>query len=131
LTGNEYQKILQIANFAEHLFLIFNSLSNDEYALSDPDPMPKIVDVALDKDSNDCLLVAVGNAMEWNHIVPFYGRRQMVRGAIYSYYEFVSDEFLDNEQWRERVGRQELMPWVKPFVVNNRISDRNGYRLTR
>ena len=72
--------------------------------------MPKIADVALDRDSNDCLFVVVGNAMEWNHIVPFYGRRQMVRGAIYSYYEFVSDEFLNDEEWRERVEKQDFLP---------------------
>jgi hypothetical protein len=89
--------------------------------------MPKIADVALDKDSSDCLLVAVGNAMEWNHIVPYYGRRQIVRGAVYSYYEFVSDEFLNNNEWRNRVEKQDLMPWIKPYVIRKRISGINGY----
>ena len=121
LTGIEYQKIRQVANFAEHFFLIFNSMSNDEYALSIPDPIPKIADVALDRDSNDCLFVAVGNAMEWNHIVPFYGRRQLVRGAIYSYYEFVSDKYLNDEEWRERVGKQEFLPWIKTYVIDRKI----------
>ncbi len=127
LTGQEYRKIMQVANMAEHLFLIFSSLGNEEYALSEPDPMPKIADVALDRDSNDCLMVAVGNAMEWNHIVPFYGRRQIVRGAIYSYYEFISDVFLNDEEWRERVDKQELMPWVKPYVIKKGIPESRGY----
>jgi len=127
LTGQEYRKIWSVANVAEHYFLIFSSLGNDDHALSNPDPMPKIVDVQLDKDSQDCLLVAVGNAMEWNHIVPFYGRRQIVRGAVYSYYEFVSDEFLNNEEWLKRVEKQDLPHWINPYVIRRRISHPNGY----
>ncbi len=118
LTGEEHQKIRSIANIAEHLFLIFSSLGNEEYAISDPDPMPKIADVAGDRDSNDYLMVAVGNTMEWNHIVPFYGRRQIVKGAIYSYYEFVSDKFLNDEEWREQVTKQDFLPWIKPYITS-------------
>ncbi len=127
LNSREYQKIMQVANVAEHLFFIFSSLGNEEYALSEPDPMPKIADVALDRDSNDCLMAAVGNAMEWNHIVPFYGRRQIVRGAVYSYYEFVSKVFQNDEEWREHVDKQDFVPWIKPYIIKKNVPASKGY----
>ncbi len=127
LTGREYRKIMQVANVAEHIFLIFSSLGNDEYAIADPDPMAKIADVAGDRDSNDYLMVAVGNAMEWDHIVPFYGRRQIVKGSIYSYYEFVSDVFLNDEEWRDQVDKQDFVPWVKPYLMMKNAPGQKGY----
>lgn len=119
LTNDENEKILYVARTAEHLFLIFNSLSNQEYALSIPDPIPKITDVAGDGRISPYLMVAVGNAMEWDYIVPFYGRKQIVKGAVYSYYEFGSNEILNDTEWRAIVNRQEFLPWVRPYITNH------------
>ncbi len=119
LSDKENEKILYVARTAEHLFLIFNSLSNKDFALSNPDPIAKIADVAGGDMSNKIpyLMAAVGNTMEWNYTVPFYGRHQIVKGSIYSYYEFVSDKVLTDKDWREKVKKQELLPWIKPFVT--------------
>lgn len=118
LTNEENEKILYVARTAEHLFLVFNSLSNKDYALSNPDPMAKIADVAGGGVSKiPYLMSAVGNAMEWNFTVPFYGRHQIVKGAIYSYYEFISDKVLTDQEWRESVNQQEILPWIKPYVT--------------
>ncbi|MBI4645817.1 MAG: DUF3160 domain-containing protein, partial [Bacteroidia bacterium] len=119
LTNEENEKILYVAGIAEHLFLIFNSLSNKEYALSNPDPMPKIADVAGDGYISPFLMAAVGNSMEWNYIVPFYGRYQIVKGPIYSYYEFESNQILNDTEWREKVNKQEFLPWIKTYVTNH------------
>ncbi len=73
LSNEENEKILYTARIAEHLFLVFNSLSNKDYALSNPDPIGKIADVAGNSQTS-YLMAAVGNAMEWNYVVPFYGR---------------------------------------------------------
>ena len=116
LSNEENEKILYVARIAEHSFLVFNSLSNKDYALSYPDPMPKIADVFGEKSISPYLLVAVGNPLEWNHIIPFYGRHQIVKGSVYSYYEFESEQLLDDQQWREKVKNQNYLPWVKPFI---------------
>jgi hypothetical protein len=63
------------------------------------------------------LMSAVGNTMEWNYTVPFFGRHQIVKGSIYSYYEFSSDKSLTDQEWREKVETQEILPWIKPFVT--------------
>lgn len=115
LTDAENEKILYVARTAEHLFLIFNSLANKDYALSDPDPIAKIADVAGDHKTS-ILHAAVGNVMEWNLLMPFYGRRQIVKGAVYSYYEFANSTPISDQDWRSRIGEQEVNPWIKRFV---------------
>jgi len=118
LTNAENEKILFVARTAEHLFLVFNSLSNKDYALSNPDPIAKIADVAGGGVLKiPYLMSAVGNAMEWNYVVPFYGRHQIVKGSIYSYYEFSSTKLLTDQEWRGSVKTQEILPWIKPFVT--------------
>lgn len=129
LTNEENEKILYVARVAEHLFLVFNSLSNKDYALSNPDPMPKIADVFGDGNISPFLMAAVGNSIEWNHIVPFYGRHQIVKGAVYSYYEFESGQILNDEEWREKVKNQEFQFWLKPFITKQTANDmaKTGY----
>lgn len=122
LSNEENEKILYVARTGEHLFLVFNSLSNKDYALSNPDPMAKIADVAGDGKVSPYLMSAVGNAMEWNHIVPFYGRHQIVKGSVYSYYEFQSNELLNDQEWQQKVTKQEFLPWIKPYITNEKAS---------
>jgi hypothetical protein len=117
LTENEYSMIRNIDGIVEHNFLKFNSLMQDDYGIADPDPMAKIADVSYDKTTGLQWMVAVGNPMGWNHIVPFYGRRQIVKGSIYSYYEFTSARILNDEEWRQMTGRQEILPWIKPYMI--------------
>jgi len=121
LSNEEYEKILYVARTAEHLFLIFNSLSNKDYALSNPDPVAKIADVA-GGGMTPYLMAAVGYPLEWDYIVPYYGRRQIVKGSVYSYYEFVSDKILNDEEWRENAKSQEILPWLKPFHTSKECS---------
>ena len=62
-------------------------------------------------------MAAVGDPMEWDAIVPFYGRHQIVKGSIYSYYEFKSNQLLTDKEWAGKTMDQELLPWIKPFVT--------------
>jgi hypothetical protein len=121
LNNEENLKVLYVARTAEHLFLIFNSLANNDYGLANPEPIAKIAEVSGEK-FGPYLMVAVGNAMEWNHIVPFYGRRQIVKGSIYSYYEFPSNQLMNDPEWREKVSKQEVLPWIKPFVIHRQVT---------
>jgi len=119
LSNEENSEILAIAGVAEHNFLVFNSLSNKDYALSNPDPIAKIADVAGGGEYHlPYLMAAVGNSMEWNQIVPFYGRHQIVKGSVYSYYEFVSKQLLNDKEWQEKAIKQEFLPWIKPFITD-------------
>jgi len=129
LTNEENEKILFVSRTGEHLFLVFNSLSNKDYALSTPDPIAKIADVAGDGSITPFLMSAVGNGMEWNYIVPFFGRHQIVKGSIYSYYEFKSNQLLSDEEWRNLAKKQEYLKWIKPYISIQRESDmpKTGY----
>jgi hypothetical protein len=118
LTDDEYEEIRHVGRVAEHHFKIFKSLANTEYALSEPDPMPKIADVAGDPAISPYLMAAVGKPTEWVHVVPFFGRHQLVKGSVYSYYEFESQRLLNDNEWREMVKSQPRPQWVQPFFVN-------------
>jgi hypothetical protein len=103
---------------AEHHFLVFKSLGSKDYALSLPDPMPKIADVAGGKYA-PFLMAAVGRPVEWDHLVPYFGRRQIVKGAVYSYYEFKSNSLLNDEDWRRGMESQARPAWIRPFFSND------------
>jgi len=117
LTSQEYEEILYVGRVAEHHFLVFKSLGSKDYALSLPDPMPKIVDVA-GGDLGPLLMAAVGKPVEWDHVVPYFGRRQIVKGAAYSYYEFKSNRLLNDEDWRNMTESQARPAWIRPFFTN-------------
>lgn len=121
LTNEEYEAILYIARVAEHKFLIFKSLANLEYALSVPDPMPKITNV-FGNVQTSYLMAAVGRPLEWDFIVPFYGRKQVVKGSVYSYYEFVNDNLIDDSEWLKQLPSHDFLPWIKPYVSNHKLS---------
>lgn len=46
------------------------------------------------------LLAGVGLPLQWDFIVPFQGRRQIVKGSIYSFHERSSPALLDDAAWR-------------------------------
>lgn len=117
LTGGEYEEILYVGRIAEHHFLIFKSLASEEYALSNPDPMPKIADVAGGGPYGvPFLMAAVGRPMEWNQVVPYFGRKEMVKGSVYSYYEFESGSLLNDREWLDTLPARRHPQWVSPFV---------------
>jgi hypothetical protein len=123
LTNSEYEEILYVGRIAEHHFLVFKSLANKELALSNPDPMPKIVDVAGGGPYRvPYLMAAVGRPMEWDHIVPFFGRREIVKGSVYSYYEFASGVLLNDAEWREKLPAQAHPNWIAPFISRMKLS---------
>jgi len=99
LTSTEYEEILYFGRVAEHHFLIFKSLANKDLALSTPNPIPKIADVSGVNGGAPYLMEAVGRPLEWDHLVPFFGRRESVKGAAYSFYEFASNSLLNDAEW--------------------------------
>ncbi len=115
LTSTEYDEILHVGRTAEYNFLVFKSLANAHLALSTPDPMAKVVDIA-SAGSGGYLLAGVGRPLQWDFVVPFFGRRQIVKGPVYSWYQIVSDRLLDDEAWRKGCDAQPRPTWVRPFL---------------
>jgi hypothetical protein len=128
ITDKEYEEILYVGRTAEHNFLVFKSLASKDYGLSIPDPIPKIADVA-GGNFAPFLMAAVGNPVEWDCVVPYFGRRQIVKGAIYSYYEFQSGKLINDEEWRKMVGSQPRPYWLRPFFIKSQLScpPKSGY----
>ena len=133
LVADDYAAIQYVGGTVEHSFLVFMSLSNPSYALSNPDPMMKVADVAgargevsekqsaISGPSGGSLEVAVGRPMEWDQIVPFDGRHEIVKGAIYSYYEFTQPAPIDDAKWRGMVDTQAHPPWVARFLSQAKL----------
>jgi len=121
LTASEYEEILYVARAAEHDFLVFKSLASPTLALSRPDPMPKVADVA-GGGGVPFLLAAVGAPVEFDLVVPFFGRRQVVKGAVYAYHELTSRAPMTDEEWRKRAGNEPLMGWAEPFAARTLLT---------
>ncbi|TDR38995.1 uncharacterized protein DUF3160 [Tahibacter aquaticus] len=119
LSEADYEAILLIARVAEHHLLVFKSLSNKDLALSNPDPMMKIADVAGD---GPLLMAAVGRPLEWDQVVPYFGRRAIVKGSVYSYYEFSAPAPLQDAQWRKQVDKQARPPWIDALISDKGLS---------
>jgi hypothetical protein len=120
LSAGDYELIQYVGRAAEHNFLIFMSLSNPNYALSNPDPMMKVADVA---DAPGATLeVGVGRPLEWDQIVPYFGRSEIVKGGIYSFYEFASGHPMDDGEWRGQVDSQARPDWVTRYLSAQELS---------
>ena len=122
LTNQEYEEILYVGRIAEHHFLVFKSLAREDFALSNPDPIPKIADVSGGGPYHLPYLEAgVGHPMEWDQIVPYFGRREIAKGSVYSYYEFVSDRLLNDAEWRQKLPAQPHPDWIASFLAGSTL----------
>ncbi|MBN1473708.1 MAG: DUF3160 domain-containing protein [Syntrophaceae bacterium] len=120
-TDEEYAEILYIGRTVEHFTLIMGSIGprEEERGLStapDNDSLRKVVDVQ--HAFGEGLYEALGYAHEINVIVPYYGRRQIVRGPVYSYYEFRSGEKWNSEKWK-RLESYKLPQWIDNYYEGN------------
>ena len=122
LSATDYEEILYFGRVAEHHFLVYKSLANKDLALSTPDPIPKVADISDVEGHAPYRVVAVGRPMEWDHVVPFFGRHELVKGASYSYYEFLSDTLLDDSDWLKKVAAQPRPAWIAPYLSGNNLS---------
>ena len=96
--------------------------------------MMKIADVAGGGDL-PVLESAVGRPLEWDQTAPFYGRREIVKGSVYSYYEFPSKTPMSDTAWsgghKENtngkaapsvVDKQARPSWISPFLSAEHLS---------
>lgn len=121
LTAEEYAAIHYVGRSAEHNFLVFYSLTTEGNGIADPDPIMKIAEVA-GGSKTGFLEAAVGRPLEWDQIVPSFGRQDIVKGAIYSYYELISGKPMSDEEWRAQIETTPRPDWVTPFLSKERLS---------
>ncbi|MBW8886748.1 MAG: DUF3160 domain-containing protein [Fibrobacteres bacterium] len=119
LDDSEYEDILTIGRVAEHHFLLYKSIGSEDDGLINPDPIPKIIDVASGPDGYR--FAAVGHPLEWDQMVPYFGRREMVKGAVYSYYEFAGPHLYDDKEWQAELVKRNRPDWIRPFITNRSL----------
>ncbi len=119
LSDSDYDEILHVGAVAEHDFLVYNSLASADLALSTPNPIMKIADVAGGGDV-PYLEAAVGRPLEWDQVVPYFGRREIVKGSVYSYYEFPSPTPLTDLNWAGKVANPDADP-VHPTPADKAV----------
>jgi hypothetical protein len=124
ITLEEYEQIQKFGSLLENLTL---QIVSDDYVHSwddviGPDKnIPVIADVHRGK--NEVLEVAVGKAHSIYAIVEIEGKLKLVRGAIFSYYEFPwnSSDRLTDEKWQEMLNKG-LAP-NQPKWINYKLND--------
>src|SRR5208337_3532143 len=119
LSDTDYDEILHVGAVAEHDFLVYNSLASADLALSTPNPIMKIADVA-GGGQVPYLEAAVGRPLEWDQVVPYFGRREIVKGSIYSYYEFPSSKPLTDIDWAGKPANPDADP-VNPAPADKAV----------
>jgi hypothetical protein len=119
LSDSDYDEILHVGAVAEHDFLVYNSLASADLALSTPNPIMKIADVAGGGEVQ-YLEAAVGRPLEWDQVVPYFGRREIVKGSIYSYYEFPSSKPLTDIDWAGKPANPDADP-VHPTPADKAV----------
>ncbi len=128
LSPADYDEITHVGRVAEHNFLVFKSLANEKLGISTPDPLPKVVDVAGGGDGTGYLLMGVGKPLVWDLLVPYFGRREVVRGPVYAFYELSSQSLLDDDEWRQDLEKQKRPAWVVPFLGGDGKDRESGER---
>jgi hypothetical protein len=119
LSDTDYDEILHVGAVAEHDFLVYNSLASADLALSTPNPIMKIADVAGGGEV-PYLEAAVGRPLEWDQVVPYFGRREIVKGSVYSYYEFPSPTPLTDLNWAGKPANPDADP-VHPLPTDKAV----------
>jgi hypothetical protein len=119
LSDSDYDEILHVGAVAEHDFLVYNSLASADLALSTPNPIMKIADVAGGGEV-PYLEAAVGRPLEWDQVVPYFGRREIVKGSIYPYYEFPSSKPLTDIDWAGKLANPDADP-VHPLPADKAV----------
>ncbi|HEY1395571.1 DUF3160 domain-containing protein [Roseateles sp.] len=123
LSDEDAIDIQAVGGSMEHPYLVFKSAQTrrtsekEPYGLSDPDPLPKVADVAGNAATGQTLLVGVGAVGGWQQAMPFNGLRQLSKGAIYTYRETVQPAPIDDQQWRLLEPKLPVPDWLRAYTA--------------
>lgn len=120
LSHDEYYQLLTYGGWLEYLT---SSLMEDGYKwfqiTSETEKNMAVISDIHTVPSGGVLEVGVGPAHEIYAIVPIGGKLYVTRGAVFSYYEFMSDKRLTDEEWQQlhKKGRQpDQQEWINSFT---------------
>lgn len=120
LARDEYYQLLTYGGWLEYLT---GSLMEDGFKwyqiTSETDRNMAVIADIHTVASGGVLEVGVGPAYEIFTVVPIGDKLYLTRGAVFSYYEFVSDTRLTDEEWQQlhKKGNQpEQQEWIKSFT---------------
>lgn len=114
---DEYALIREIGTRLESL-TTFSTRENEKLSSEADARMAVIADVHTDSNSEQALEVGVGDALPIYAIVPIEGQLTLVKGGVFSYYEFtvpLADRLTD-EKWQQMSPRPERPQWTQSFV---------------
>ncbi len=127
LDDEEYELIRSYGGQLEHFWLEVNkeemeTKGIDKMHYLDQNPAALIADVATDPNGR-VLEEGIGNIFEIYAVVPVEGKLKIVKGGVFSYYEFPWDlsDRLTDEKWREMVDNNktpELPSWTRMFITD-------------
>jgi len=116
VTEDEYWGIYGYANY---MSMVLHELDQSE---DGPDPVALVTDVANNPDAGVVLQEGVGKVDYIYAVVPAPkgGGYQMVRGGVFTYYEFVNDinQRMTDEEWRALVASGDVPArpaWISAF----------------
>lgn len=113
LSVEEQYTLLTYGGTLEYLSSSIAEASNWFLVESDTDKhMAVIADVHT--SGSGYLEVGVGAAAEMYVIIPQNGKVYLTRGAVFDYYEFISEERLTDETWQEKI--KQASPQRPPFT---------------
>ncbi|MEA4849238.1 MAG: DUF3160 domain-containing protein [Clostridiaceae bacterium] len=120
LSRDEYYQLLVYGGWLESLT---SSLMEDGFKwyqiTSETERNMAVISDVSTVASGGVLEAGVGPACEIFVVVPIGGKLYLTRGAVFGYYEFISDKRLTDEEWQQlhKEGKQpEQQEWIRSFT---------------
>lgn len=117
LSEDDYTMIREVGAFLESI-ATFTDRQAGRLASEADKRMAIVADVHTDTNSNQALEVAVGDAFPIYVIAPVEGKPTLVKGAVFSYYEFSVPlaQRLTDEQWQALTPKPDRPQWTESFI---------------
>ncbi|MDO5028693.1 MAG: DUF3160 domain-containing protein [Bacillota bacterium] len=143
LTEEDFERIHYIGGEMEAIMIQFvQGDEADQYGLAywyeienDTDRrMPVVVDLmrvvdnSIGLDPGQISQIATGRPAEIYVVYPHQGKLYMGRGGIFSYYEFLADERMTDEEWQEQLlkGQEKELPTWYADIIQEPKEDFEG-----
>lgn len=119
LTKEEYYQLLIYGGTIERLSTSFVDGYKGWYEISSETDRNMALVADVHSTAKGCLEVGIGPASQIFVAVPIGGKIYLARGAVFSYYEFMSSKRLTDEEWQKMIkeNKQPAQPdWTNTFI---------------
>lgn len=132
LTKEEYKRIAYISEELEGLTLkvLSQEGNSDWFNISSEGDRTIAVIADIHSSQGNYLEVGVGPAYHIYTVIEIDGYLRIVRGGVFSYFEFISDSRLTDEEWRKRI-REANIPeqpeWLLDIISEKKLETNKFY----